>query len=149
MIPDSMSYLHRAFFNTTQDIDAYVLNHDLKRALLDSKLSSGLLTVTFTQAAVGIVLLENDIEIRQELKKYLLELVPPVTQARPVRKSGTGPLESHMRAAFLPPTMTLSFHEGRLLIGPWQEAVVFDFDSKVGRREVLIHVMGGATDKKK
>jgi len=139
-----MGHVHRAFFNTTKEVDIYNASHDLKRALADSKATSGLITVMLPQAAGAVTVLENDPEIRQEIKKYLLELFPNNSKTRPVRKSGSGSIEAHLRGAFLQSSAVIPFHEGRLLLGAWQEVVAFDFDDKIGRREILFHVMGEA-----
>ncbi|EKD42801.1 MAG: hypothetical protein ACD_73C00014G0001, partial [uncultured bacterium] len=63
-------------------------------------------------------------------------------------KSGSGHKQSHIRAAMLHSSIVIPIKDGKLLLGPWQEVIVVDFDDKVGRREINIHVLGEAAAKK-
>lgn len=39
-------------------------------------------------------------------------------------------------------SLTLPFNQGELLLDPWQEVFLVDYDSSSRRREVTVHVMG-------
>ena len=49
---------------------------------------------------------------------------------------------SHLRASFLGPQQTVPLHEGRLVLGTWQQIVVIDHDNEPRRRRVFVQVMG-------
>lgn len=143
-------YIHKAYLNTTKEVDILDVTHDVKRGFRDSKVLNGLLTVYLAGGGAGVVILENEPSLRLKLKELVLSLVPSAGGARPVRKSGTGRDEAHLQGALLPTSVTLPIKDGRLLLGAWQEAIAFDFDDKMGRREIFIHVMGeGAEEKEK
>jgi len=144
-------YLHKAYLNTTTEVDILDATHDVKRAFRDSLVLNGLLTVYLPGTVAGVVILENDPSLRKKFKEFILSLVPSsLDGARPVRKSGTGRDAGHLQASLLHTSLSIPIKEGRLFLGPWQEVIVFDFDDKIGRREILITVMGdGAEEKKK
>lgn len=144
-----MSYLHRAYFNATRQVDLFNANHDVRRAERESKIKGGSLTIFTPSATCGVVLLENDAEIKAAFRELIVSFSNDPKGPRPTRKSGTGSIESHLRAALIPSSLTLPIHEGKLLLGPWQEVTVFDFDDRVGRVEVFIHVTGEAEAAKK
>lgn len=135
-------YLLRAYYNTTAQIDAFNATTDVKRALREAAIQKGLLTVTTPMGCGGVLILENDPEIRQAVLQWIKDLVPDEEETRPVRKSGSGTVSSHVRGALLAQSLSIPVQDGKLLLGPWQEIIAYDFDRKIGRREILIHVLG-------
>lgn len=146
----------KAYFNSTKAIDVFNATHDVKRGLRESQVLHGLLTVFSPGSTAGIALLENDPKVHGELKDLISSFVmggegasPGASPgARPVRKSGSGSSEAHLRGALLSQSISIPIKDGKLLMGAWQEVIVFDFDDKIGRREILIHVMGEGEEKK-
>lgn len=142
----------KAYFNSTKAIDVFNATHDVKRGLRESQVLHGLLTVFSPGSSAGIALLENDPKVHGELKDLISSFVMgsegASPGARPVRKSGSGSSEAHLRGALLSQSVSIPIKDGKLLMGDWQEVIVFDFDDKIGRREILIHVMGEGEEKK-
>lgn len=129
-----MTYLHKAYLNTTAEIDTLNATHDLKRALRDSQIVDGMALVYLPGGGGGVLILDNDQSIREGIKKMILSLINRE--------------EAPLMSAFCPASVTIPLKEGKLLMGAWQEVWVFDFGKKTGRREVLIHVMGEGAQKK-
>ncbi len=129
-----MIHLHKAYLNTTQEIDTLNATHDLKRALRDSQIVDGVVVVFLPAGGAGVLILENNQSIRDGIKKMILSLVSRE--------------EAPLISAFCPPSVTIPLKEGKLMMGAWQEVWVFDFEKKTGRREVLIQVMGEGAPKK-
>lgn len=48
---------------------------------------------------------------------------------------------SHLRAAFLGPSLTLPFDSGKLLTGEYQQPVLVDFDTRPRRRKVICTIL--------
>lgn len=150
-----MIYLLKAYLNTTQEIDILDATHDVKRGVRESQILHGLVTVFLPGSAGGIIIMENDPSIRDAIKKMVQSFVPrgvdkvdKKVKTRPMRKSGSGFDEAHLQAALFSNSVTIPLKDGRLLLGPWQEVIVFDFDDKIGRREVMIHILGEGAEKK-
>ena len=55
---------------------------------------------------------------------------------------GDGNGFSHVRAAFIGPSLTVPFEKGRLLLGTWQQIVLLDFDNGPRRRKILLQILG-------
>lgn len=144
-----MIHVHHAHFNTTREVDLLNVTHDVARALRESQILNGLLTVYVPGSTAGVVILENDKVIHDEFKNMIASFVPESSGPRPSRRSGSGHLENHLRAALLHQSVSIPVKDGRLMTGPWQEVWAIDFDDKVGRRELLVHVMGEGAEKKK
>jgi len=138
-----MIFLRNYYVNTTVKTDVLLITHDVKRAVRESGVPSGLVTVLIPGATAGVALLENDPKIHEELKKWVETQIPAETGPRPNRRSGTGRSDAHLRAALIGLSLSIPLQDGKLMLGAWQEVVLFDFDdSKVGRREITIQVMG-------
>jgi len=138
-----MIFLRNYYVNTTAKTDVLVITHDVKRAVRESAVPSGAVHLLIPGATAGIILLENDPKIYEELRTWVENQIPATTGARPSRRSGSGYNHAHLRAALIGTTLTIPLMDGKLMTGAWQEVVLFDFDdSKVGRREVTIQVMG-------
>ena len=139
-----------AYLNSTSGADILNATHDVKRALRESQILNGLVTVFLPGTAGGVAILENDPKVQQGVRDLAISFIPDSGETRPVRKSGSGRVEGHLRGVLLSQSVQIPVANGRLLLGAWQEVVVFDFDDKGGRREVVIHVMGeGPPEKKK
>jgi secondary thiamine-phosphate synthase enzyme len=48
---------------------------------------------------------------------------------------------SHVRAAFIGPSLVVPIAEGKLLTGTWQQVVLIDFDTQPRRRKVIVTVV--------
>lgn len=140
-------YKLKAYFNTTRKIDIHNLTHDVKRALRDSGAQDGLMTIFIPGGTAGVTILENDSQLKENLKDLIEEFVPDgENESQVKRRSGSGSNKAHLRAQILNTSLTIPIEQGNLLMSPWQEVIVYDFDDQSSRREVLIHVMaaGGA-----
>jgi len=58
------------------------------------------------------------------------------------RRWGDGNGYSHVRAAFLKPSLGIPIDGGRLLLGTWQQIVLLDFDNRPRQRRITGQVMG-------
>lgn len=130
--------------NATAEINIFHLSFDVKRALKESSIRDGVAVVCVPGGTGAVILLENDSKIHENLKELVCSFVEDPTGDRPKRRSGSGAIESHLRAALMPSSVTIPVKNGQLLLDSWQEILVYDFDNKPGRREVFIEIMGDA-----
>jgi thiamine phosphate synthase YjbQ (UPF0047 family) len=55
---------------------------------------------------------------------------------------GDGNGSAHVRAALIGGSFTIPFHDGRMLLGTWQQIVVMDFDNRPRNRKIVVQMMG-------
>lgn len=137
-----MIFLRNYYVNSTAKTDIHLITHDVKRAIRESEIQNGVLTVLVPGATAGLALLENDPKIHEEYRTWVEAQIPAQGGARPSRRSGSGRNDAHLRAALTGLSLTMPVMQGQLAVGPWQEVVLFDFDDKVGRREITIQIVG-------
>lgn len=58
------------------------------------------------------------------------------------RTWGDGNGFSHVQASLLGPSITVPFHEGKLLFGRWQQPVLVECDNRSRQRDVHFTVIG-------
>ncbi len=49
---------------------------------------------------------------------------------------------SHCRATLVGPSLTVPFHEQRLLLGTWQQIIFLEFDNKPHHRRIVVQITG-------
>lgn len=132
----------RAYVNASGRPKAYLITHDIKRAIQESKLSQGFINVLSTQGTTAVLLLENHDTILMELvaqwQKRFLDL-PEGSKDSELR---SGASKFYLMAAEGGGSVTLPFAMGRLLVSPKQEVFAVDFGNVAGRRELVISVLG-------
>lgn len=137
-----MMFLRNYYVNSTAKTDIHLITHDVKRAVRESEIKNGTLTLLIPGATAGVALLEEDPKIHEAYKEWVENQIPEGQGKRPNRRSGTGKASAHLRAALIGLSLTLPVQDGRLMTGSWQEIVLYDFDDKIGRREITIQILG-------
>jgi secondary thiamine-phosphate synthase enzyme len=140
-----MIFLRNYYVNSTAKTDILLITHDVKRAIRESEIQDGVLSVLIPGGTAGVAILENDPKIYEEYKNWVEAQIPAQGGPRPSRKSGSGRNDAHLRAALVGVSAVLPVMTGKLMLGAWQEVVLFDFDDKVGRREITIQIVGEAS----
>jgi thiamine phosphate synthase YjbQ (UPF0047 family) len=138
-----MLYTKKCYINTTEEVDAVAITHDLKYAIADSKSPDGLVTVLVTTPGAGLAILPPIEDAIEELKVSLdvFGADAGTAQDKLKREREIGPI---VQSAILGRTVHLPFQEGKLLIDPYDEIYLLDFEHNKGRREFLIHVFSEA-----
>ncbi len=137
-----MFFTHRAYLNAKGGGSILVLTHDVKRALTDSTIKKGLISIVSMGATTGVALMENDAAVWQERLKLLQKQFADVPNDKVARRSGLGGAQSQLMAAAVGLNVTLSFNDVRLIVSPFHEIVALDFEPKPGRREFVISIQG-------
>lgn len=137
-----MIFLRNYYVNTTAKTDILLITHDVKRALRESGITNGSLTILVPGGTAGVTLLEEDKKIHEEFRNMIENQVPGSEGPRPNRRSGSGRNSAHLRAALVGLNLVLPVQDGKLMIGHWQEVVLYDFEDRPGRREFSIQASG-------
>lgn len=134
-------YLKKFYVNSKAKPETHLITVEIKRALSESQAKNGLILVLVSGGTGGVTLLENDPKIREEFLAWIVAQAPETEGPRPQRRSGSGRLSCHLRAALVGSSLALPVEQGCLGISPWQEVVLFDFEDREGRREFIVQVL--------
>jgi secondary thiamine-phosphate synthase enzyme len=128
--------------NTNGNTDAFDITRELERLVIESGLSSGILTVFCPSSTSGLTTVEFELGAVADLKRLFDELVPSKKDYAHNATWDDGNGHSHMRASLLGPSLTVPFVGKTLTLGTWQQVVYLDFDIRPRHRELVVQMMG-------
>ncbi len=125
----------------------------LNREISASGLVTGLVVISALHTSCSLTINENaDPRVLQDLTAYLRALVPeegtrPLSGQGPLRPyvhddEGPDDMPAHIRTALTCTSLSLSFHNSRLLLGTWQAVYLWEHRARSHRRTLCLHVLG-------
>lgn len=128
--------------HTRGGYDVQDITGEVKRALKDSNLHAGTVTVFCPGSTGALTTVEFESGMIADLKKVLDEVTPPDRDYRHHKRWGDDNGHSHIRAALIGPSLTVPFVDGSLTLGTWQQIVFCDFDTRPRERRLVMQFMG-------
>ena len=122
--------------------DCRNITSDVQEAVKTSGITSGIVTVFIPGSTAGVTTIEFEEGVVNDLSVALERLIPKDINYKHNERWHDGNGFSHVRAAFVGPSLTVPFMEGRLQLGTWQQIVLLDFDNRKRLRRYLISIMG-------
>jgi secondary thiamine-phosphate synthase enzyme len=128
--------------HTRGNADCQDITGPLAKAVSDSGLGSGTLTVFCPSATSALTTIEYEAGAIADLQRLLDEIIPPGRDYAHNARWGDGNGHSHVRAALLGPSLTIPFVAHELTLGTWQQVIHVDFDVRARRRELILQLVG-------
>jgi secondary thiamine-phosphate synthase enzyme len=128
--------------NTQGNADVQDITSQVERALKDSGLQAGIVTVFCPGSTGGLTTIEYEGGVVADLQQILDEIVPPGRNYRHHLRWGDDNGHSHVRAALIGPSLTVPFVEKHLTLGTWQQIVFIDFDTSSRSRRLVLQIVG-------
>lgn len=127
---------------TTADTDILDLTDEVAAIVEESGVAEGTVTVFTPGATAGVTTIEYESGCLNDLRRAFELLAPRDGDYEHNLRWGDGNGYSHVRAAFLGPSLTVPIVEGRPLLGTWQQVIVCDFDNRPRTRKIVVQVQG-------
>ncbi len=127
---------------TTDGTDILDLTLPISEQVQAAGVQDGLLTLFIAGSTAALTTIEYEPGVVNDLRKAIERLFPRELPYEHDRRWGDGNGYSHVRAAFMKPSLTIPVRDGRLLLGTWQQIVLCDFDNRPRRRQIQGQVMG-------
>jgi secondary thiamine-phosphate synthase enzyme len=127
---------------TTGDTDILDLTAMVAAEVEQSGVAEGLLTLFIPGSTAALTTIEFESGVVNDLREAIDRLFPRDMPYEHDRRWGDGNGYSHVRAAFLKPSLSIPIAGGRLRLGTWQQIVLLDFDNRPRQRRILGQVMG-------
>jgi len=122
--------------------DGIDVTDEIRRAIAESGLAEGLATVFVSGSTAGISAVEFEEGVLHDLDRALERVAPRRGEYRHHLRWHDDNGSSHVRAGIVGPSLSVPFRSGRLLVGTWQQIVLFEFDTGPRTRRYVIQVMG-------
>jgi len=128
--------------STKGETDIVDITQHVKKALSDSKLNNGTVTIFVPGATGGLTTVEYEPGLVEDLKNAFERIAPRKANYAHNLKWGDGNGFSHVRASMLGPSMSVPFNDGELTLGTWQQIIFVDFDNRPRSRELVLQFVG-------
>jgi len=129
------------------------ITNDLNFLIQDNNFYSGILNLTCLHTSCSLTINENaDPNVLEDLKKYMQSIVPFECYSSLSKnkeeiyyehyQEGKDDMPAHIKTSLTNTTLSLSFQNGKIILGTWQAVYLWEhrFDSK--NRSVNIHIIG-------
>jgi secondary thiamine-phosphate synthase enzyme len=114
----------------------------VQTALSASGLRDGIACVSVVGSTAGVSTIEYEPGLRRDVPDLMERIVPSDRPYAHDDTWGDGNGFSHLRSFLTGTSFTAPFHEGRLLLGTWQQIVVLNFDNRDRERRVVVQLVG-------
>ncbi len=117
-----MILLKNFFVDTTKGLDILKIIHEVRRVVKEANTENGTATIVISNPGAGLAVFDSA-ERLDEVKKALEPHI------------ATGLIRT-----LLPKSLAMPFEKMKMLIEPWQEIFLIDYDNSGRRREFKVHV---------
>ena len=108
----------------------------------ESGLTGGTVTVFIPGSTAGVTTVEYEPGLVADLGNLWERIAPRGIDYQHDQRWHDGNGHSHVRASLLGASLAVPFHNGKLLLGTWQQIIVVDFDNRARSRQVILQIMG-------
>jgi secondary thiamine-phosphate synthase enzyme len=138
-----MVYQREINIQTRGHEEMHDLTDEVARIVSESKVRQGIAHIFNIGSTGAIGTIEFEPGLQADLPEMLDQLIPPNRNYGHERAWHDGNGHSHLQATLLGPSLTVPVHNGKLLLGTWQQIFHLECDVKPRRRTIAITVMGG------
>lgn len=127
---------------TTAGTDVLDITDDVAATVAQSGLLNGHVIVFTPGSTAAVSTIEFEEGVVEDLRRAIERIAPRDLDYLHDRRWGDGNGYAHVRSALLGPSLAIPVHEGRLMLGTWQQIVLLDFDNRPRRRRIIVQVSG-------
>lgn len=114
----------------------------VRRFVGQSGVVSGQVTIFIPGETASITTIEYEPGLVEDIPKLLEEWMPYKRDWAHNQTWGDGNGGSHLRAAFIGPSLVVPVVQGEMTLGTWQQIVVIDHDVRPRQRKVVFQIIG-------
>ena len=129
-------------FGTQGEVEIRDLTKRINEKVKASGVLEGIVTVFVPGSTGAITTIEYEPGLLQDIPDALERLFPKGIEYGHDMTWHDGNGHSHVRAAFLGPSLTVPITDGNMMLGTWQQIVFIELDNKVRDRRVILQIMG-------
>ena len=119
------------------------ISAQLQRVVARSGVASGLCHVFLRHTSASLLITENaDPDVRRDLENFISRLAPDGDPSYVHTMEGPDDMPAHIRSVLTCSELTIPVREGRLLLGTWQGAYLWEHRFRAHRRQLEITIIG-------
>ena len=127
-----------------QDIgpDIVDITSEVSTIVYNSGISEGILSLNIIGSTGSLTTIEFEPGVIEDLKDAIERLAPKGIEYKHELAWHDGNGHSHVQAALLGPSLSISIINGKLQLGTWQQIVAINHDNKPRRRKIACTIVG-------
>jgi secondary thiamine-phosphate synthase enzyme len=129
-------------FQTRGEVELVDLTEQINGALRETDIEAGIVTIFVPGATGAVTTIEYEPGLLQDLPDALERLFPKAIGYQHELRWHDGNGHSHIRAAFLGPSLTVPFKDQSMVLGTWQQVVFVELDVRRRSRRVILQIVG-------
>jgi secondary thiamine-phosphate synthase enzyme len=129
-------------FQTRGEVELIDLTAQINGALRETDIEAGIVTIFVPGATGAVTTIEYEPGLIQDLPDALERLFPKAIEYQHELRWHDGNGHSHIRAAFLGPSLTVPFKDQSMLLGTWQQVIFVELDVRRRSRRVILQILG-------
>lgn len=116
---------------------------ELEEAVRRSGVENGLCNVFLRHTSASLLITENaDPDVRVDLENFMSRLVPDGDPAYVHALEGPDDMPAHIRSVLTASELTLPVRNGRLALGTWQGAYLWEHRARPHLRQIEVTIIG-------
>ena len=127
---------------TKGDSDMVDITPQLEQMVDDSGILDGIACVFVPGATGALTTMEFEPGVVDDLKAAIQRLAPSDIEYQHHLKWKDGNGHSHVRAAFIGPSVTVPIRDGAIPLGTWQQIVFIELDVRPRKRSLIVQIVG-------
>ena len=128
--------------DTTAGVQIIDITSEVSKLLAKSDLQEGLATVFVPGSTATETTIEYEPGLVADMTKALDRIAPRNGHYEHDQRWHDGNGHSHIRAAFLKPSVTIPFSNNTLMLGTWQQLVFIELDVRPRNRTIIVQFIG-------
>ncbi|MGZ5539458.1 MAG: secondary thiamine-phosphate synthase enzyme YjbQ [Halobacteriota archaeon] len=134
--------IERIQLDTLGGVQIIDITNHVQELLAKSQLNDGLATVFVPGSTASVTTIEYEPGLIADIKKALDRIAPRDGHYEHDQRWHDGNGHSHVRAAFLKPSVAIPFSNKTLMLGTWQQLVFIELDVRPRNRTIVVQLMG-------
>jgi secondary thiamine-phosphate synthase enzyme len=127
---------------TRGENDMIDITGQTSKAVEESKLKDGIVTVFVSGSTAAITTIEYEPGLTQDFPRMLSRIAPIDIEYEHDNTWHDGNGHSHVRASLIGPSLTIPFKDGDLILGTWQQIVLLETYTRHRERKIILQIIG-------
>jgi secondary thiamine-phosphate synthase enzyme len=126
---------------STKESEIIDITEIVSRAMKESKMVNGIITVFVKGSTAAITTIENEPGLLSDFPEMLSRIAPKNVRYAHDEAWHDGNGHSHVRASLIGPSLTIPVIDGNLALGTWQQIVFIEMDIRPRERSLVVQII--------
>jgi len=128
--------------STKGNTDIQDVTGEVDSRLAKTRLKNGIVNISVLGSTCAVTTCEYEPGLINDLKQMFENLIPKDKDYNHDGAWHDGNAHSHLRSSLVGPSLSISFIDGKLFLGTWQQIIFIDFDNRARKRKILLQFTG-------